>query len=260
MCLALAAAACGSDSGSGTVPSTPVTIPDEIFSSVLAPRGTSSRSFTSRVAGTISVTLTDAGATIGVGVGLPRVTGGGCRLGVAVSANGGSTPQISVPADEGRYLRPGLRSRDAHRTGRIHLESRTSLTVMSIAYDAFLAEWPEVRLHGRDRPACARRTTAASTHERHVYLDYTGGSLYGVSQVRDHQALLQRGVFGNPHSAQPSVRLATTDARRADAARRPRVLQRPADRLHGDVHRQRHRCAQAGRRGLSVRAGRPAAC
>ena len=102
-CLALAAAACGSNTGSGTVPSTPITIPDEIFSSVLAPRGTSSRSFTSRVAGTISVTLTDAGATIGVGVGLPRVTGGGCRLGVAVSANGGSTPQISVPADEGQY-------------------------------------------------------------------------------------------------------------------------------------------------------------
>jgi molybdenum cofactor sulfurtransferase len=37
--------------------------------------------------------------------------------------------------------------------------------------------------------------------ERHVYLDYTGGSLYGASQIRDHQALLTDRVFGNPHSA-----------------------------------------------------------
>ena len=35
----------------------------------------------------------------------------------------------------------------------------------------------------------------------HTYLDYTGGSLYGVSQLRDHLALLSGGVFGNPHSA-----------------------------------------------------------
>lgn len=34
----------------------------------------------------------------------------------------------------------------------------------------------------------------------HVYLDYTGGSLYAESQVRDHLALLSDGVFGNPHS------------------------------------------------------------
>jgi selenocysteine lyase/cysteine desulfurase len=34
----------------------------------------------------------------------------------------------------------------------------------------------------------------------HIYLDYTGGSLYAESQVRDHMALLSDGVFGNPHS------------------------------------------------------------
>jgi molybdenum cofactor sulfurtransferase len=34
----------------------------------------------------------------------------------------------------------------------------------------------------------------------HVYLDYTGGGLYAESQLRDHMALLQGGVFGNPHS------------------------------------------------------------
>ena len=46
--------------------------------------------------------------------------------------------------------------------------------------------------------------------ERHVYLDYTGGSLYGASQIRDHQALLSDRVLGNPHSASPCS-TATTD-------------------------------------------------
>jgi molybdenum cofactor sulfurtransferase len=36
--------------------------------------------------------------------------------------------------------------------------------------------------------------------ERHVYLDYTGGGLYAESQLRAHLALLEREVFGNPHS------------------------------------------------------------
>jgi hypothetical protein len=49
------------------------------------------------------VTLTGAGATLGLGVGLPRVTGGGCRLGVTVNASAGSSPQISTAADAGQY-------------------------------------------------------------------------------------------------------------------------------------------------------------
>ena len=46
--------------------------------------------------------------------------------------------------------------------------------------------------------------------ERHVYLDYTGGSLYRGDADRDHQALLNRQVLGNPHSASLSS-TATTD-------------------------------------------------
>jgi selenocysteine lyase/cysteine desulfurase len=38
----------------------------------------------------------------------------------------------------------------------------------------------------------------------HVYLDYTGGGLYAASQLRRHFALLENGVFGNPHSHNPS--------------------------------------------------------
>ena len=34
----------------------------------------------------------------------------------------------------------------------------------------------------------------------HIYLDYTGGSLYAESQLHDHMALLNEQVYGNPHS------------------------------------------------------------
>jgi len=36
--------------------------------------------------------------------------------------------------------------------------------------------------------------------QEHVYLDYTGGGLYAESQLRDHIALLNEQVYGNPHS------------------------------------------------------------
>ena len=102
LALALAAAGCG---GSGTPTATsPSTTPSgETWSSVLAPGGTSSRSFTVTAAGTITVTMTGAGATVGLGVGLPRTTGGGCRLGVSVNASAGSSPQITTQADAGQY-------------------------------------------------------------------------------------------------------------------------------------------------------------
>jgi molybdenum cofactor sulfurtransferase len=39
---------------------------------------------------------------------------------------------------------------------------------------------------------------------RQIYLDYTGGSLYAASQLEKHCDLLRSGVFGNPHSANPT--------------------------------------------------------
>jgi molybdenum cofactor sulfurtransferase len=38
----------------------------------------------------------------------------------------------------------------------------------------------------------------------HTYLDYTGGGLHAESQVRQHMALLNENVFGNPHSENPT--------------------------------------------------------
>jgi molybdenum cofactor sulfurtransferase len=46
--------------------------------------------------------------------------------------------------------------------------------------------------------------------QRQVYLDYTGGALYGESQVRKHVEILRAGVFGNPHSSNPTS-VAITD-------------------------------------------------
>ncbi len=42
-----------------------------------------------------------------------------------------------------------------------------------------------------------------------VYLDYTGAGLYAESQVRAHTEFLCRGVFGNPHSRNPTSLAAT---------------------------------------------------
>jgi molybdenum cofactor sulfurtransferase len=39
---------------------------------------------------------------------------------------------------------------------------------------------------------------------RQVYLDYTGGSLYAESQMQKDFELLRSGIFGNPHSANPT--------------------------------------------------------
>jgi selenocysteine lyase/cysteine desulfurase len=50
-----------------------------------------------------------------------------------------------------------------------------------------------------------------------AYLDYGGSALYGSSQVRAHQDVLSRGLFGNPHSDSAPSR-ASTEA--IEAARR----------------------------------------
>jgi selenocysteine lyase/cysteine desulfurase len=71
----------------------------------------------------------------------------------------------------------------------------------------------------------AARLDALRAHEYgrldeqgHVYLDYTGGSLYAESQLREHLDLLRREVFGNPHSTNPTSCAATALADEARAA------------------------------------------
>jgi molybdenum cofactor sulfurtransferase len=68
------------------------------------------------------------------------------------------------------------------------------------AYAAFLQAYPE---YEETRRLDALRATEYGRLDAqgHVYLDYTGGSLHAESQVREHAELLNRQVFGNPHSA-----------------------------------------------------------
>ncbi len=53
------------------------------------------------------------------------------------------------------------------------------------------------------------REYARLDEQGHLYLDYTGGSLYAESQLREHLELLRRHVFGNPHSSNPTSRAMT---------------------------------------------------
>ena len=78
----------------------------------------------------------------------------------------------------------------------------------AVASPSFLAAYPEYEATAR---VDALRATeyARLDAQRHVYLDYTGASLYADSQVRDHLVLLQRHVFGNPHSGNPTSMAAT---------------------------------------------------
>ncbi len=75
-------------------------------------------------------------------------------------------------------------------------------------YEAFLERYPEYK----DTAAIDDLRAAEFSRldrQGHVYLDYTGGGLYGESQVRRHAEFLVDHVLGNPHSMNPSSALAT---------------------------------------------------
>ncbi|HEU5327494.1 MAG TPA: aminotransferase class V-fold PLP-dependent enzyme, partial [Thermomicrobiales bacterium] len=67
---------------------------------------------------------------------------------------------------------------------------------------AFLAFQRDYPAYASTRALDDLRATEYARLDRqdHVYLDYTGGGLYAESQLRDHLALLDSQVFGNPHS------------------------------------------------------------
>lgn len=76
------------------------------------------------------------------------------------------------------------------------------------ALEGFLA-----RHAGYDAAGVARLRAqgyARLDEQGHTYLDYTGGGLYATSQLEAHRELLHGGVFGNPHSHNPTS-LAATD-------------------------------------------------
>ena len=78
----------------------------------------------------------------------------------------------------------------------------------SAAFRAFLEAWPAYAATAA-LDELRTREYARLNEQNHVYLDYTGGGLYADSQLREHMTMLQRGVFGNPHSSNPTSRAAT---------------------------------------------------
>jgi len=80
----------------------------------------------------------------------------------------------------------------------------------------FLQQHPEYehqaveRLRAREYPLLDRQTQA--------YLDYTGGGLHALSQVREHEAMLTGELLGNPHSRNPTSMAATERVERVRRA------------------------------------------
>jgi molybdenum cofactor sulfurtransferase len=70
---------------------------------------------------------------------------------------------------------------------------------LEAAFQAFRRAYPA---YDATRALDTLRATEYARLDRQgqVYLDYTGGGLYAESQLRDHLALLNDRVFGNPHS------------------------------------------------------------
>src|SRR5262245_3816036 len=67
------------------------------------------------------------------------------------------------------------------------------------AFRRFLSAYPEYgSTRALDELRAREYTRLDAAHV--AYLDYTGGSLYAESQIREHTELLSRLVFGNPHS------------------------------------------------------------
>lgn len=76
------------------------------------------------------------------------------------------------------------------------------------AYSAFVEEFPEY-VETTTLDDLRTREFARLDQANHIYLDYTGGGLYGESQILRHMDLLRSHVFGNPHSTNPTSRSTT---------------------------------------------------
>lgn len=74
---------------------------------------------------------------------------------------------------------------------------------LEAAQKAFESQYPEYK--GTKYLDLLRSTDYSRLDETgQVYLDYTGGGLYGASQLTKHMSILSHSVLGNPHSTNPS--------------------------------------------------------
>ncbi len=76
------------------------------------------------------------------------------------------------------------------------------------AFSAFLKEYPEYS-DTAIMDELREKEYSRLDEGRHIYLDYTGGGIYGDSQIRDHMEFLLGNVLGNPHSSNPTSAYST---------------------------------------------------
>ncbi len=95
----------------------------------------------------------------------------------------------------------------------------SELDSLESAYAAFIRDFPEYR-QTEALDALRANEFARLDEQEHIYLDYTGGGLYAERQLHEHMALLNKGIFGNPHSSNPSSQSMT----RLDESARAYVL------------------------------------
>ncbi|MGA2623899.1 MAG: aminotransferase class V-fold PLP-dependent enzyme [Bacteroidota bacterium] len=85
---------------------------------------------------------------------------------------------------------------------------------MSQAYQKFREEFPEYE-NTRILDDLRAKEYSRLDRQGQVYLDYTGAGLYSDHQLEEHVTLLRTGIFGNPHSTNPSSRASTQLAEQA---------------------------------------------
>ncbi len=99
--------ACGGDSSTTRHgAATPVAGPGTAaLNAIVAPQGSAVRTYTASAAGTVTVTLnsTSPATLVGLGIGIPGNSAGGCDMTSTVNASGGSAPQISASVDAGTF-------------------------------------------------------------------------------------------------------------------------------------------------------------
>lgn len=83
------------------------------------------------------------------------------------------------------------------------------LPALDDCYTDFLRRYPA---YAATQPLDELRRTDYARLDRagHTYLDFTGGGLYAASQLQEHLTLLQGGIYGNPHSTNPSSQAMTS--------------------------------------------------
>lgn len=80
--------------------------------------------------------------------------------------------------------------------------------IQGVDYECFLKKHPEyVGTSSLDE--LRKRDFTRVEEKGHAYLDFVGGNLYPASLIHEHQRFLLADVYGNPHSENPTSKLAT---------------------------------------------------